>query len=226
MSRLLTTNKNRNVAIGAAIAGLLVVVVLSNQPAKTPEGQLLVTTSDSYNATLQKVNDLIASPFDKDRAGVSLDDTDLRKLREASPLIDSLGRYHPTNIVTFVYAGKIYQLLGDAEVAEARFKQALANEKNDLSQAGVDSVIEAKAAYSQLLVLSGKYAEAFKLADAAVKGHPESPSYLAARASAEVQLKDLAAANRDLDAALKLQPDFVRALRLKKLLSPATNTQR
>ena len=210
---------SKYLVMGGAIVALGLAVVLSNRPPTTPEGQLVATNADSYNQMLEKANQMVKEPLQKDRLQEPLTDEDNKNLKEAVQIIDSLSRYHSTSVITFLFAGKIYRMLGDTSVAQARFEQSIANAGNDLSAEGVASVLEAKFELSQLLLLQGKSAEAFKLADEVVKAQPNSAAYLTARASAETEIKKTAEAMKDVDAALKLDPDFRRAVQLKKLLS-------
>ena len=217
----------RKAAFPAFLIVLLgAVVVLSNRPAMTPENRAIVTTLDEFNDGVRKAQDIIKGPFEKNAKGEELNTDDIAKLREATKLIDSLSRFKPTNLVTYLYAGKAYRMLNDTEPAKERFLQVIANADFDKSDDGKAIVAEAQYEASQLLILSEKsakeydadIAKAYDFANKSVLAYPSSAIYLSARASVEIQLKKTDSAEKDLSAALVIDPTCRQALLLKKLL--------
>lgn len=211
---------------GFLVALLAVVVIMSNRPAVTPENLPVVVTGDEFNDGVKKATEMVKDPFEKNSRGEELTPADAEKLKEATRLIDSLSRYKPTNLVTYLYAGKAYRILGDTVPAKERFLQVIANRDFDNSDAGKAIVAEAQYEASQILLLSDKTAKeyaadlnkAFELADAAAKAYPNSAIYLAARASVEIQTNKTENAVKDIASALIIDPTCRQALQLKRLM--------
>lgn len=200
---------------------LIGAVFLSNRPAITPEGTVVVETQDAFIEGLNVAEKLSRVAFQKDVAGEPILKEDQENLRKAAVQLDALGRFRPHNISTFLGAGKAYRIVGDDELAKARFRQAIDNEMFDQTENGKLSVAEASYELSQLLVLSNELDKAKVAADKAISIVPVSAIYVTARASVLVQMKRNADARKDLELALKIDPNLKAAKRLLKLIDDA-----
>ena len=185
---------------------------------KSPEGNTIIASGDQYREGVQKATELLRDPLSKSAQRLPLDDTDKANLREATRLVDSLSRFKPQDIVTYLFAGKAYAALEDTVVAKERYEQAIANGKFDNSEPAQASVVEAEFELSTILIRENEPKRAFELADKASKAFPNSAIYLTARASAEVQLQRYTEASADIAKALTIDPKYREANELKKLL--------
>lgn len=204
-----------------AILALLGAVFLSNRPARTPEGTVVVETQEAFIEGMNVAESLSKVAFQKDIAGEPITKEDQENLRKAAIQLDALGRFRPHNIATFLGAGKAYRIVGDDELAKARFRQAIDNEIFDQSENGKLSVAEASYELSQLLVLSNELDKAKVAAEKAIALVPVSAIYVTARASVLVQMKRYDDARKDLQLALKIDPNLRPAQRLLKLIADA-----
>jgi tetratricopeptide (TPR) repeat protein len=202
----------------AIFGGLVVVLLLSNQTVKTPEGYKVVTTNQEYAAQIQVAHDITKPIFDKADNGESLSELEKDQLIKAAILIDSANRLHPESAIPFLGAGKAYLLAGSYDLAEARLQQAINNAEFDKNPGAKETGWEAYFRLSELRFKLADYQGAYEAADKAVKEEPSAIMYLIARARAALQLKKLDQADMDLNAALILERDNKDALALHRLL--------
>lgn len=207
----------RYVPATAIFLALGVVILLSNRPAVGPNGEVLVGNVDQYTDLLKQTEQESRPLFEKAEID-DLTEEDKAKLNKVAKAFDSLNRFNPTAIGPFIGAGKAYYLAGDLGRAEERLRQCLANREYDKSEMAKFGYAEAKYQLSQVLFERKNYPIAYGLADEAVKAVPNAPNYYVARASAELQMNNVAKAVDDVNAALKLDPNHRGAKRLRLLL--------
>lgn len=213
----------RGAAIAVAaflIAALL--IFLSGRQTTTPEGLPLISTREEFETTLRRVVDGTKGILETwDRQG-SITDAERKELRESARLCESLRYTAPENYLVHMLSAKIYLALGEQQLALERIRQCLNNIPIQTDPSIKEEVrlteIEARYVLSLVLVSLGDYEQAYREANAAAEAIPSSANYLAARASALVQLKRLNEARRDVEAALRLDPEHTRSLQLRRLL--------
>jgi tetratricopeptide (TPR) repeat protein len=125
----------------------------------------------------------------------------------------------PTSYKGSFGAGFVYVALEDWGNAATNLQQALAMPPVQPTTADLANMAQAHYLYARVLIATGKYADAEKQADAAVKFANDSPNYLWARASARVQLRKIEEAQEDLRKALSVQPDHAPSQSLLKFIS-------
>jgi tetratricopeptide (TPR) repeat protein len=205
------------------VVGAALVMYMSNREVTTPEGVPLISNVSQYNDTLRRAVDLSKGPLEAYDLGDELTAGQLNDLREAARLYDGVDLFWPTKFAPYLPAGKIYYILGDQELAQERLQQCIENAplEQDPSVRGVVNATVYEAHYSLSLVkfALGDYKAAYAEANIAASGVPNSANYLAARASAAVQLKKVAEARKDVEQALKLDPNNKKSLQLQTLLS-------
>jgi Flp pilus assembly protein TadD len=150
--------------------------------------------------------------------GEDLTQKDKENLLEAAKTFRALNTFNPSLVTTAFGEGRCYQGIGQLEIAEANYRQAIENGKIDKSEPAQLTVPEAHFRLSQVRFQVGDYESALQEAAAAVKAHPDSPNYLEARAAALVQLKRFKEADKDLHAALALDPVHKASLALHQLV--------
>ncbi|MGV3618953.1 MAG: hypothetical protein ACO1SV_26805 [Fimbriimonas sp.] len=219
MPTSLTSDQKRWVGPSLAVAALVAVIVMSNRPPVGKDGLPLVNNANHYRQLVEESHKLTLKPFSTADSGQELTDEDRDDLREAVKLLDAQSSFKPELVGPYLGAGKAYALLGDDARAEERLRQVISNAPlYDNREVSIRSSLEAKYALSGVRLRQGKFEEAYKLADEAVKGVPNMPNYLLARASAAMELRRLEEAHADVHAALKVDPNNVRARNMELLL--------
>lgn len=209
----------------AFVAVLGLALVFSNQAPKTPTGDTPIVSDAEYLEATAKMEELSRDRLRDLDAGKTLTPDDLAKLREASDLLDRMNRYVPTKSGLHFLSGKIHFALGEDQIATERFRQCVlvAPQEVALSPAAAQEIrltaAEANYQLSLLLLVQRDIKGAYEAANEAVKTVPNSPNYLTARASALNELRRTAEAKRDLEAALKLDPNHARAKTLLRFIS-------
>ena len=214
----------------AIIGGLALVMFLSNRPAVTAEGVPIITNGDQYNDVLNDVKELTKVPLEKNARLDPLTPKETADVQKAAQLVDALNAFQPTIFAPYLLAAKAYQMLGKIETAELRVRQAIYNgdqemiecrKRNDTSRlAEVKlTMTEAHHVRSQLLLLMHEYPVALDEANAVLESVPNSPEYLAGRASVLMQLGKYRGAAADLRKALTLDPNNRSALALARLFN-------
>jgi tetratricopeptide (TPR) repeat protein len=214
----------------AIIGGLALILVLSNRPAVTIEGVPVITSNDQYNDLLAEVKELTKVPLEKSVRGEVLTPDELVQLRQAAQKVDALNAFQPTIFAPHLLAAKVYQMLGKTETAEQRVRQAIYNGDQEMADciARKDTsrlaevrltMTEAHHVRSQLLVLMHEYKVALDEANAVLEAVPNSPEYLAGRASVLMQMGLYKKAALDLRKALTLDPNNRSSLNLARLFN-------
>ncbi|MEZ0325526.1 MAG: hypothetical protein ACAH95_06445 [Fimbriimonas sp.] len=203
----------------AIAAGLVLVLVLSNRDVKSPEELELIDSQDKYSQALMTAHEMTKPIFDKTDEGDEPTEQEKDTLYKSAKIIDNANRLLPDRTIPFLGAGKAYMLAGDLETAELRFRQAIHNAAFDKTPGSRETAFEAHYRLSQVRFKLRDYEGAFEEADKAVKGEPNGPEYLLARASALIQLKKYDEADRDIHAAVKLEPSNQEAIGLHALLA-------
>ncbi|MDX2065690.1 MAG: hypothetical protein SFX74_08120 [Fimbriimonadaceae bacterium] len=210
-------------------AGLAGLVVLSNRPALTPLGVPVVRDSAEYKRRSDEALELCRGPLEKFGDVQELTDDQRKDVEQAYKLYDAMFRYNPVAVEPPFQAGRCAYLLGDLREAEDLITQSIYNSEQGLKQNAQSSdkttvrniqLTRAEAQYSLGLVYiqAELYEKAVGEFDAAIETVPNSPAYLAGRASALIQLRKLPEAMRDVATALALDPKHTRSLQLAKLI--------
>ncbi len=178
-----------------------------------------IVTESEYQDTLDRARQLSEGPIRKHDAREPLDSQEKSDLQEAARLIEGLANFKPTNFATHFLAGKVYQALGDHERAKIKLKECLST----LAPGSQDENIrhmeaEALALLALSLERTGVVEEALAAAEEALKLYPDNPNYLAAKASALIQMGKPEEAHRAVREALARDPRHARALQLDRLL--------
>lgn len=181
-----------------------------------------VVSPEEYRQTLSKVQSQSQSLILAYDEGEALDDDGKRRLAEADERTERLAQFDPTNPALFLLRGKFSLALGDSPQAIERFTQALALLPDN--QTKPEERVLAGEAYGGLARAAENqrnWEEAEVRAAEAIQRQPKDPRWLTIRASALVQLKRIPEAREALDAALKQDPNYPRAVQLKRLMDLA-----
>lgn len=206
------------------VAALSLALVLSNQPAKAPDGGDAILTPMQYDSADAKAQELSLEPLRLYDSGQPLKEADKAKLRDAVALYDRMNLFNPTTAPLYFLSGKIHHILGEDEIAEERFRQCILNANTDAAARPMQSegirlnAAEASYQLSLLLMQKGKIEEAYTAANDAIANAPESSNYLTARASAENELRRTKDAINDLKRAIQIDPNNERAKTLLKFI--------
>ncbi len=196
-------------------------VALSNRSVITGTGVPVLNDGTQYNDALKKSQELSLDRIHRYDAGESMTPEDKVPLMQAVKLTDGLSLVNPTEFGPYYLSGRLYVMLDDYERADERLKQCVINGKNLTSQEAQLTLVDAHYLRSIALVGLKQYKAAFEEANAAATIHPDSPNYLAGRASVYIQMNKIPQAKKDLAAAIKLDPNHIRANQLLKLISSA-----
>lgn len=154
-------------------------------------------------------------------AGETLSDLDKADLQRAAAIFDALSTYSRRFIATYFGAGKIYQALGNDDLAIQRFRQGLAAVPTRPDSSTRDTATETHYLLSVSLFNKQDYPDALGEVGYAIKMLPmDSPIYLAQRASILIQMHPprYSEATHDLLVALRADPRHKRSLGLLKLI--------
>jgi tetratricopeptide (TPR) repeat protein len=204
---------------------LAVALLLSNGTARLPNGDEAIISAAQYDQVAKEVRELTLESIEKTEKGENLSENELSHLRKASRLIDRMNKFEPTLSTNHFLQGKIHLLLNEPTLAEDEFKQCVLLAPGNASARPTDAqAIQATAAeahyqLSQLLLARNHKDLAFQAANEAVKIVPQSSNYWTARASALNELRKAAEAKKDLQTALKLDPNNARAKSLLSFIS-------
>ncbi len=212
------------------VVGIL--LLLSNRPTYTEGGLVTVSSQGQYESYSAEALKLSKEPIAAVKENETLTDKQKKDLQQSADYYEAMNQFNPVAIEPYFMCGKIYRILERNDVARERFEQAIVNAESGIRQAQttgnanrVDvirlTLAEARAEYSELLVQTGEFTEALNQADEAVKTVPNSADYLAARASAYIQLKKLSEAKADLGIAIQLDPKNKKVINLIALISAA-----
>jgi len=204
------------------ILGFVAVLWISNQPLKTPEGLPIITDMATYTNAMREATALTQKHFQDYDLGNPISDADKADLRKGAMLLDMANKLQPDKAGLYLDAGRAYLILGDIDEAEQRLLQCLSNSELKSSDLSGEGVADAYFLLAQTRALRQDWKESLKLVTEADKRRPHVATYLTAKASAEVQLKMLPQAKKDLAAALSIDPTYKRALALQRLIELAS----
>lgn len=197
--------------------GLLAVGAVGCKP--DPNAPPIYRDATEYQAALDRVQTLTKGPFEALHEGQPISDREKEGLKEADKLIDGLVAYNPDAYAPYILRGMTKRARGDRDGARQAYEQGIVlspKEPNDIESAAVGRI------YDELSTLSFEdqdYAKAEEYADKATELIPLDPSILTNAASVKIQLKKTVEAKVLLMAALRLAPDYQRALDLQKLIT-------
>lgn len=201
------------------IAGLAVLIMLSNRPARTSDGIPVVVDDAAYVQTAQQALQLgsqIVPAYDR---GDTISDADQRTMLKAGQLLDAANNWHPERAGYFLESGRAYLIAGQTEVADERLQQCIKNGARQGTDISTEGIAEAMFLLSICRGMENEWTSAYELANAANKGRPNVATYITQKASAALQLKHLDEAKTLLTQALAIDPSYKRAQQLKMLLS-------
>ena len=182
----------------------------------------VIRTSDEANQYLQKAEKLSVGPLEKLSKGDPITDPERNDLREAANYLHGVIGFERTNFPAYLAEARIRLELGDYDDAYSLAQQCiqLAPPPNPAPPVSVVQVVaEAHYVSSRCLFFRGRFEDAREAAKLAVALAPNSPTYLIAGASAELELKHEKTAKGLVQEALVLDPHNKAALRLAKLLN-------
>lgn len=212
--------------IGVAVGiGFYLGGALSDGPKDREIKVPVIRTSDEANQYLSKAEKLSVAPLEKLAQGLPITDPERNDLREAANYLHGVIGFERTNFPPYLAEARIRLALGDYEDAFSLVQQCiqLAPPPSPPPSVTVVQIIaEAHYVSSQCLFFNGRFEEAREAAKLAVALAPNSPDYLIAGASAELELKHEGRAKGLVQEALALDPKHKRALGLAKLLKLPT----
>lgn len=185
-----------------------------------PNTSSVITSGTEYRESLVKAEKLSLEPLEKLDAGGEITAQEKQNLAEAAKLFDAMSVAQATNIAPFMGAGKIYQALGQDEVAVQRLTQGLSTVPKSPIPAVLDTAIESHYLLSVSYFNLKQYNPALDEVNKAIQmfGTP-SPIYLTQRARILVEQRRYEEANGDLVEALKKDQTYRPAQQLVKLLA-------
>lgn len=184
-----------------------------------PNGVALITSPGQAATVIEDARNLSEKAFIKQDNGGELTQEEKANVLQAAKDFQALSIFNPTFVTHAFGEGRCYQAVEAWEAAEAQYRRAILNGELDHSEEGKMTVPEAHYRLSQVRFHFGDYENALEEADRAVKVHPDSPNYLAAKASALIQLNRLPEAAKIVQQALALDPTHRQSLELQKLLA-------
>jgi len=203
------------------ILGFIVVLIVSNRPLKSPDGLPLIVDNETYSEAIRQSVALTQSHFEAYDRGDTLTDADKADVRKGATLLDTANQRQPARAGLYLDAGRCYLILGDLDLAENRLLQCLSNAEQKNSDLQPEGVADAYFLLSQTRALQQDWKESLKLVTEADRKRPHVATYLTAKASAEIQLKMMPLAKKDLAEALRIDPTYKRAIALKRLIDIA-----
>ncbi|HEY0867711.1 MAG TPA: tetratricopeptide repeat protein [Fimbriimonas sp.] len=217
------TEKRRYLVPVLVVAALAAAVFLGTRG----EGGQIGSESEFARELLRLEEDAIPLLAKIDETQGEVSEADRKELESFHPRLERLLRYRQDSIAAAFLAGKVNLVLGNHLTAEKWLQQAVRNAEPRQHNLDVaDTRLEAYRLLSVLYLNQNEYDQAFKAADAAVKGRPNNPEHRIARASALVQLNRTEEARKDLQAALQLDPANERARGLIAFLGAETPPKR
>ncbi len=183
-----------------------------------PNAPPIYRTVDDYNQALAQVEELTKTPFEEMHEGYPVSKNEKEDLRRASRLIEGLIAFKADTYGLYILKGLSLRGLDDDKGAEIAFKQGLALAPESLTADDYDALGRIHDELALLYEARNDFAQAEIHADKAVEMLKTEPSILTDAAGVKLQLKKLSDARKLIDAALKEQPQYKRALDLKKLI--------
>jgi tetratricopeptide (TPR) repeat protein len=187
-------------------------------------GDLVIRSNGEYNQVLQRAQALSQTRLEAIEAGGLLTKDDIDAFQEAIVLFEALSAYQPSKYSLYLGSGRLYQVLGNDEMAVMRFRQCVNNAPREPDPEAMVLTAQASVYMAQSYLVLQRYEEALEAADAAVGAFPDNPDYLSIRASAFVQLQRVDEAIVDLEKALRIDTDHVPSRDLMKLIELARSS--
>ena len=210
------------------VALVLAAIVVFSRPGAP--GAKNISNNAQMKEAVKQVTALSGPQIEKYDLGGTLTEKDLSDLRAAIPFYRQLSQFEPNNWHPYFAMGKIYHIFGEDENAEPMFNECLKlvdQEKNpQLIKFAHNTAVETIYQLSEIAQKKGDAQEAYRLADKAAKEVPNSPPYRTQRASALIELRRIDEAKKELAAALKLDPNYPKAITLAKFLLSAPATKK
>ncbi len=166
---------------------------------------------------LAQVEKLSRPVFEKSDSGVILEDSDNKVLKESIRLFKGLTAFKPDAPTLYLGLGKAHQLLGENKNALENFAMAARGLGNTSDLTKKQTLAEVQYLSAISFERQKQYPEAKMVAEKATELVPQSSNYWTALASAEMQLEELAACEKHLEKALKLDPTNKRARYLLRM---------
>lgn len=173
---------------------------------------------DDYQEALSKVRELTKEPFEALHEGFPISEREKKNLLEADRLIDGMIAYKSDIYAPYVLKGLTKRALGDFERAKKAFEQAMLLAPKDPKGDNRGTVGRVYDEMSTLFFEQNDFSGAEGYSETAVSLVPDDPSILTNAASIKVQLNKPEEALSLLERALKRDPNYARALDLKKLV--------
>lgn len=171
-----------------------------------------------YQPVLEKAEKLSSAGLAKFANDEELTEAEKQSLIKATAQFEALARFQPSQFAPRLANGMIYRALGDLDLAENNLRQCLANIPATDNPAVRETSAETHYQLARVLFDKEKYEDSLAEASTAIQGIPTNPNYLVARASAYAKLSKIDDAKKDLETALKLDPEHKRGTGLAKLL--------
>ena len=178
----------------------------------------VIGNGEEYKQVLAEAERVSKEAFMKLNSDEPLTPEDRSNLSKATSQFQSLGAFEPNLFAPYLGLGMSYRGQNEPEMAEKMFRLCLERIPLSTSPEIVQTSAEAHYQLSRALFDQKKYDFALAEAATAIETVHGDPNYLTARAAAYMQLKRLDEARKDLNEALKLDPNHRRASALKKLL--------
>ncbi|GEM_PF-5805638 len=210
----------------AAVAVLAIAIFLSAQSPSLPNGAgAAIVDGPSFEAAREKMSGLALDRIRAYDGGAQPSPEDLKKLREGSDILDRMIQFAPAISANYFLSGKLHSILGETSIAIERYRQCAFTSVNEAllrpqdASAIKGAAAQANCELSILLLGQNDKQGAFEAADEAVQGYPDTPDFLIARASALNELRRVPEAKKDLEHALKIDPNNTKAKSLLRFIS-------
>ncbi len=204
------------------VAFAAVIVISGLYQDNGPGGEHIINNPQEYLDVLREAGGLSVDPMSRYERSEKLSAEDVIKLRKAATLYDELERFKPKEMGPYVIGGRVHLALGEFSVAELQFKQAIDDvpvQDNTTSTVVVHSLAaDAHAYLAECYEEENKWKEALSEVQKAIALNANQPDYFYDRARAEIQLKQLRAAESDLKHVLTVDPLHARAASLLRFL--------
>ncbi len=175
---------------------------------------------ETYAQMLVRARDLGAPAIEADENGDPISDDDRVNAIRAAEIYQKLADYNKSRYAPPLGAGVCYRVIGEFDRARALLLEALRRMPTTVSGDDVLALADIHFNLSRCYMASKDLQRALAEANLAVTLQPRVPDYYWARASAQVELKDFSEARKNLEFALKLEPEHRLSKALLKFLGP------
>lgn len=207
----------RNWIVGGIIAAVALYFIWNAVSGSQSGGP--ITNAAEYEQAISEAEKLSLKHLEAFDRGEELSAQDKQDLTKAATLFDRMSEVQANNIAPFVGAGKIYQVLGQDEIAIQRLVQGLSTVPDKPIPAVLDTAIEAHYLLSVSNFNLKRYDEALAQIDIAIKMFKNpSPIYLTQRARIKIEKREYESAQADLTNALTADPSYQPAQGLVRFI--------